>query len=106
MRGPHSSHEGQPGGEFEFVIDEKRFERSGCQLALAEIRIAGIVEDESKKLIVMLPKSVETKLQIVSGNVRAEGCLAASVVRSVVIDCAGWKVHRAAIVVGTVVVVK
>src|ERR1700724_3530792 len=73
-------HQGQPGCHFEFVVDEYLRQSSRCDFAVSKVRIALIIEDAAKKLAVMLPKSVDTNLNVIPCHICAERCLKTSIV--------------------------
>src|ERR1700693_3412121 len=73
-------HQGQPGCHFEFVVDEYLRQTSGCDFAVSKVRIAPIIEDSAKQLVVILSKSIDTNLNVIPCHICAEGCLKTSIV--------------------------
>src|SRR3954465_9367866 len=80
MRRPNAGRQRQPGRDLKLVVDESRNQTSGRMLDGAERRIAAaVMKDHAEGLVIFLVEAIQSGLEIVFCNVRAETGLPAAV---------------------------
>ncbi len=74
---------------------------------IGEGRVAApVIEGRAEEFVILLVEAIQARLEIVSGDIGAEGYLSAGVIRSAMVGGCNGNIRGQAVVVGGVVVIE